>query len=159
MDKKKREETVAKHVQLFIFICVCVCMVRACLDVCGHMCVCLCVCTCPLEPDTCCLSLSFSTSCIEAGSLTWTLSLPVRLVWLASLLQRFFLLFPSPPIIGIPSCPLSQHLHQCYRLELGSSCMASTLLTEPSSQSHFIIAQYFIKEVQDGWRQGSELLG
>lgn len=120
--------------------CVCLCMCVYVCVVCVHARICVSV--WKLGVDIECLPLSFSTVCIEEESLTWTLSLPVGLVWLVSLLQRSCLLLPSTRITSSLPCPLGQHLHECYRSELWSSCMASTLPI-----NHFLnpIAKYFIK--------------
>lgn len=79
--------------------CVCLCMcVYACV-VCVHARICVSV--WKLGVDIGCLPLSFSTVCIEAEFLTWTLSLPIGLVRLASSLQRSCLLFPSTRITSV----------------------------------------------------------
>lgn len=46
------------------------------------------------------------------------------------------ILFPLSQFYRQSTSPLGQHLHECYKSERWSSCMASTLPTEPSSQSY-----------------------
>lgn len=94
---------------------------------------CMCVHEWNLEIGTWHLPVTSSTLILRQG-----LSLNPELADVADLVSHLApkILFPLSQFYRQSTTPLGQHLHECYKSERWSSCMASTLPAKLSSQSY-----------------------